>query len=241
MKIACYIRNVSVFEQVRTHLIRSGFEVTHFDSETSLLRTIRRTAFDLVIIDIAVIPRDDDSIFSWLNFRSGSGDRTPTLILSPLRNADLVALALDNGADDFLLRPYEPVELVARTNALIRRSAPPNLRRTIEFAGFQLNRETAHFSFYGKQISLTSREFSMAWLFFSSPGVYISRETIGAVIWSADSEVAGRTIEQHVYKLRKKLVVDNEQIVMIRTAYSQGYRLELCNNVPHTTTLPAVG
>ena len=48
------------------------------------------------------------------------------------------------------------------------------------------------------------------------------------MIWSADSEVAGRTIEQHVYKLRKKLQVGDEKVVMIRTAYSQGYRLELC-------------
>jgi DNA-binding response OmpR family regulator len=57
--------------------------------------------------------------------------------------------------------------------------------------------------------------------------VYISRETIGTSIWSSDSEVAGRTIEQHVYKLRKKLQLGVERGVSIRTAYGQGYRLEL--------------
>ncbi len=71
----------------------------------------------------------------------------------------------------------------------------------------------------------------MAWLFFSSPGTYISRETLGTVIWSTDSEVAGRTIEQHVYKLRKKLLIDGRQVVVIRTAYSQGYRLDLYDTV----------
>ncbi|EJL88954.1 response regulator with CheY-like receiver domain and winged-helix DNA-binding domain [Herbaspirillum sp. CF444] len=226
MKIACYIRNTTVFEQVRATLIRSGFEPAHYDSETALLRSLQRNTFDLIVIDIAVMPRDDDSIFSWLNFRTGN--RTPTLVLSPLRNAELAALALDSGADDFVVRPYEPIELVARINALLRRCAPVNIRRTIEYAGFSLNRENAKFTYLDRPISLTSREFSMAWLFFSSPGIYISRETIGAVIWSADSEVAGRTIEQHVYKLRKKLVVDGEPVVMIRTAYSQGYRLEMC-------------
>ncbi|SRR5450830_72374 len=235
MKIACYIRNTSAFDLVRTALTRSGFECVRFDSETALLRTLQRNSFDLIIIDIALPPRDDDSIFSWLNFRTGN--RTPTLILSPLRNAELVALALDSGADDFLVRPFEAIELIARINAVIRRCTPPQVRRSIEFSGFSLNRESANFSYQGQAISLTSREFSMAWLFFSSPGIYISRETIGAVIWSADSEVAGRTIEQHVYKLRKKLMVDGEQVVMIRTAYSQGYRLELCNNAQSSATL----
>lgn len=226
MKIACYIRNPTVFEQVRGALDRAGFESTQFDSETALLRTLTRRTFDLILIDVALPPRDDDSIFSWLGFRSG--DTTPTLILSPIRSADLVALALNSGADDFLVRPFDALELTARVNALIRRAAPPSVRRTIEFSGFVLSRESSRFSFRGAPISLTSREFSMAWLFFSSPGVYISRETIGAVIWRTDSEVAGRTIEQHVYKLRKKLQVDGKPVVMIRTAYSQGYRLELC-------------
>jgi len=226
MKIACHIRNPTVYEQVRNALARAGFESVQFDTETALLRSLRRHSFALIVIDIALTPRDDDSIFSWLSFRSG--DLTPTLILSPIRSADLVALALDSGADDFLLRPFETVELTARIHALIRRSSPPSQSRNIEYAGFALNRESARFSYRGTPIALTSREFSMAWLFFSSPGVYISRETIGAVIWSADSEVAGRTIEQHVYKLRKKLQVDEKPVVMIRTAYSQGYRLELC-------------
>lgn len=121
------------------------------------------------------------------------------------------------------------MELTARINALIRRAAPPSLRRTIEYSGFaepgivqvQLPRH-AHFA------DLARIQHGLAVLFL--PGVYISRETIGTVIWRADSEVAGRTIEQHVYKLRKKLQVDGKPVVMIRTAYSQGYRLELCED-----------
>ena len=86
--------------------------------------------------------------------------------------------------------------------------------------------EAASSAYDGAPVELTPREFTMAWLFFSSPGVFISRGTIGASIWSADSDVAGRTIEQHVYKLRKKLLFGVERRVIIRTSYSQGYRLE---------------
>lgn len=227
MNIACYIRNSNVFDQVRTALARVGYLPTQFDAETSLLRTLKRKTFDFVIIDLSSA-ESEDSIFSWLSLRSG--DPIPTLILSSASGGDVVARVLDNGADDFLQRPFDAVELVARINAVMRRCAPKNNRRVIEYAGFLLQRDTAKFSYQGMGISLTPREFSMAWLFFSSPGVYISRETLGSVIWSTDSEIAGRTIEQHVYKLRKKLQIDNRNVVVIRTAYSQGYRLDPVDN-----------
>jgi DNA-binding response OmpR family regulator len=225
MNIACHIRNESVLELVRAILKKAGFECTHYPSETLLFRALRRESFDLILIDFAVAPDDDDSLLSWLNCRSG--DHTPVLGLSAVRDAHVTALVLNCGADDLLLRPFEPVELVARAHALTRRSNRRNVRRMIELAGFTLDREMSKFGYRGTPIELTPREFSMAWMFFSAPGVYISRETIGSSIWSTDSEVAGRTIEQHVYKLRKKLQLGAERGVIIRTAYSQGYRLEL--------------
>ena len=77
MKIACYIRNIGIFDQLRATLIRTGFECDHFLSKTTLLRALRRYSFDLIVIDIAIDSHDNDndSIFSWLNFRSD--DRPP--------------------------------------------------------------------------------------------------------------------------------------------------------------------
>lgn len=223
MNIACYIRNPTVHDQVKSALVGAGFHTTRFDSEVTLLRTLKRQPFDFVIIDTGGATADD-SIFLWLGMRSG--DHTPTMILSPACGGGVAAHALDSGADDFLRRPFDAVELIARIHAVRRRCAPHKPRRMIEYAGFQLDRDAGRFAYQGGAISLTPREFSMAWLFFSSPGVYISRETLGSVIWSAGSEIAGRTIEQHVYKLRRKLQIDGRQVVVIRTAYNQGYRLD---------------
>ena len=225
MNIACLIRNASVLELVRATLKQTGLVCTPYPSETLLFRALQRQSVDLILIDFAVEPKMDDRILSWLNIRTGND--TPVLGISAIRNAQVTALVLNCGADDFLVRPFEPVELVARVHALIRRSHRANARRAIELAGYSLDREKSKLAYSGTPIELTPREFSMAWLFFSSPGIYISRETIGASIWSSDSDVAGRTIEQHVYKLRKKLQLGPERGVIIRTAYSQGYRLEL--------------
>nr|WP_322399665.1 response regulator transcription factor [Massilia sp. Gc5] len=215
--------------------MQAGAECVHFTSEVVLFRALLRQKFDLIFIDLDVAPTPDDAIVSWLNCRAGND--TPVLAMSPVRDAHMTALVLNAGADDLLVRPFDAVELLARAHALVRRSNPRGARRRIELAGFSLDRESSKFAYLGTPIMLTSREFGLAWMFFSSPGVYISRETIGTSIWSSDSEVAGRTIEQHVYKLRKKLQLGAERGVSIRTAYGQGYRLELSGQ--QAGTLPA--
>jgi DNA-binding response OmpR family regulator len=225
MNIACLIRNTSVLELVRAALKQAGIGCAAYPSEAVLFRALRRESVDLVLIDFGIAPEPGDSLLSWLNGRSG--DHTPVLGLSAMRSAQLTALVLNSGADDLLARPFEAVELVARVHALTRRNKRRTVGRMIDLAGFALDRDTGKFADRGTPLELTPREFSMAWMFFSAPGVYISRETIGSSIWSADSEVAGRTIEQHVYKLRKKLRLGPERGLIIRTAYSQGYRLEL--------------
>ena len=237
MNIACYIRNDTVFREAQEALSRNGFDCERFASETSLLRSVRLRTFDLILVDIGNGMQDSEGIFSWLNCRSG--DSAPVVALASVRNMDLLALALSSGADDFLSCPVEPIELVARVNALLRRTNRHNNRRSIELAGFSLDREASSFSYRGTSIELTPREFTMAWLFFSSPGVYISRKTIGTAIWGVDSEIAGRTIEQHVYKLRKKLQLGPERGIIIRTAYTQGYRLELIGQTEEAASVKA--
>lgn len=222
--IGCYIRNDVVYTRIKTMLGQAGFEYERFTSENALLRMVGRRAFDAMIIDIGTNMADAEWFFSWLNCRSG--DHTPVLAISAANNPEFAALALDSGADDFLHAQFEPLEAMARLRAAIRRCAPRVSGRSISLEGFVLDRETSKIVYAGQPIELTPREFIMAWLFFSSPGIYISRTTIGSTIWSADGEIAGRTIEQHVYKLRKKLQLGAERGVTIRTAYSQGYRLE---------------
>jgi DNA-binding response OmpR family regulator len=224
MNIACLIHDATMFDNAQIVLTRAGFVCERFLTEISLLRTLRRREFDLILVDTGMNHPSEERVFSWLNCRTG--ESTPVVLLSASRNADRVAHALDSGADDFIATPVDPVELVARLHAVLRRCNRRNIQRAIDLAGFSLDRESCTFLDRGVQIDLTQREFTVAWMLFSAPGVYLSRETISIAIWGVGSEIAGRTIEQHVYKLRKKLQLNEERGVMIRTAYSQGYRLE---------------
>jgi len=224
MTIACYIRDEKLTRSIQEILSRAGMECEGFLSETSLLRTMRRRNFDLILVDTGFETNAEERIFSWLNCRTG--ESTPVVVMSSSRSADRVAYALDAGADDFIAKPVDPVELIARLHAVIRRCKRQPENRTIELAGYKLDQDNGTVTDHGVAVELTPREFTMAWLLFSSRGQYLSRETISVAIWGVGSDIANRTIEQHVYKIRKKLHFSEERGVTIRTGYTQGYRLE---------------
>jgi DNA-binding response OmpR family regulator len=119
------------------------------------------------------------------------------------------------------------MELLARIKAVLRRSGTACRARTrIEWAGFTLDRNEGSLLDRGQPVKLTPREFALAWLFFGSPGRCLGRDAIGLAVWGADKDVANRTIEQHVYKLRRKIKLGHSRGVVLRTSYGQGYRLE---------------
>jgi DNA-binding response OmpR family regulator len=191
----------------------------------AMMRALWRYDYDLVLAEMGPEPSDSERVLSW--FGCGAAVSAPIIVLSSIRSPARIAVTLNAGADDFIHLPFEPVEFSARVQAVLRRCDRRIMRQSIELVGFALDKDSERFLDRGKPIELTRREFAMAWLFFSMPGTYISREKISNVIWGTSSEVASRTIEQHVYKLRKKLQLGAERGVIIRTAYTQGYRLEL--------------
>jgi DNA-binding response OmpR family regulator len=137
MRIACYIRCNTTFDQVQRVLARIDFHCERFLNEASLLVTLRRQSFDLILVDTEFL--DEQSFYSWLNCRTGEG--TPLVLLSDAWNANQIAFALEAGADDFIRRPVDPVELTARLQAILRRYHKTSSRRTIELLEFKLDRD----------------------------------------------------------------------------------------------------
>lgn len=228
LNIACYLHTAWLNESIRNFLAVSGFHCEKVASNIALSRALLNKQFDLLLIEDGGAPSEREKLISWIECRYG--ESTPFIVLSEQRNGEFAAQVLDAGAEDHVYLPLEGIELVARLNAICRRLKLKSQSRKICLGEFIVDADSRIFCYQGQEIELTPREFTMAWMFFSKPGVYISRETIGNAIWGVDSDIAGRTIEQHVYKLRKKLQLNAERGVLIRTAYSQGYRLELCSS-----------
>jgi len=185
------------------------------------------SGIDLVLLDAGHTPELEASVLTWLACRSA--DSVPVILVASHWSAQRVARALEAGADDCIARPLNPVECLARIRAVLRRSGTARRARTcIDLAGFTLDRARGTLKDRGIAVRLTPREFSLAWLFFSSPGERMARDAIGFAIWGAGKDIANRTIEQHVYKLRRKVPLNDDRGVVIRTAYGRGYRLDIC-------------
>lgn len=226
MNIACNIRCDMTFEQMRDVLARAGFTCERFLNETAMLRALRQQSFKLILVDTADSSVDDKGIYSWLNCRTG--EATPIVMLSTAYDAGNVARALEAGVDYCIHHPVELGEMPARLHAILRRyGKTTNVRGTIETLGFKLDRELGVLLDRGVPVDLTLREFMLAWLLFSSPGTFFSRDTISMAIWGLDSKITNRTIEQHIYKLRRKLNLCAERGASIRTVYTKGYCLQL--------------
>jgi len=227
MSIAVYVPDHLLFGLLHEAIVRADHGCERHETEASLLKALAHGNIELVLLDLSWDNEERENLFEWMRLRRG--ERIPVLALSAGIRHETAAFTLNAGADDFLEIPFDQQELVARMHALMRRCHRNGARRQLIVGGFVLDNQDNSMKFRDTPIILTSREFAMAWLLFSNPGKFIPRDTIGKAVWGRGGDIAGRTIEQHIYKLRKKLILGKEPLVMLRTSYRQGYRLELCH------------
>jgi DNA-binding response OmpR family regulator len=226
MKFAVLTKDVRLFEQVRECFREECFSCDVFYDEISLIRAIRREAYNLILLDADAEHQSGNPVFSWINCHSGHS--TPVILLGHFRDHQSMTSAFEAGADDLVTRPVDIKELYARSLMVLRRAGKrqSSIERC-DVGDYVLDKDSGSIDYLGVPVKLTSREFSMAWLFFSNPGVFFSRKQIATMIWGSGVEIVERTLEQHIYKLRKKLELGKTNSVQLRTVYSLGYKLEV--------------
>ncbi|MFA0924865.1 response regulator transcription factor [Xanthomonas fragariae] len=198
-----------------------------FSDELELLRSLRHSACELLIFDATCVASDDSSVLAWQHCHSGHP--TPLIVLGRFDCANDILAWYRAGAQDVLALPFNSHELHVRAALAISpvAQACPETQH-LSLGPYQLIRDENTVYLHGKPIVLTAREFSIAWLLFSSPGVCFRRCQLAKAVWGSHTEFTDRTMEQHIYKLRKKLQLCNHSgAVRIRTVYSHGYKLEL--------------
>lgn len=132
---------------------------------------------------------------------------------------------LDNGADDYVVKPFEFAELLARLRALSRRSLTTFQEETINIGNFVINRATRQVSHKGQEIQLSGREFQLLELLVNNRNTVVPREVILDRVWGLETEVSSNTLDAYVHLLRKKLSLPADGIV-ITNVRGVGYKLE---------------
>jgi len=203
------------------HLNREGYQVSPFEDAEEALVAFQRTPFDLLILDW-MLPK-----MSGLDFckkvRTEFHSRVPVLILTARADTMDKVLGLEIGADDYLTKPFEIREFVARVRALLRRSQPQATSNEITVGPFKLNDSAKQIFLNGTELSLTPNEFKLLSTLMKKPGTTFERADLIALIQGPGVAVVDRTIDTTVLGLRKKL---GEQADFVETVRGFGYRMK---------------
>ncbi len=152
--------------------------------------------------------------------------KTPIIFLTAKGEEEDKLRALDTGADDYITKPFSQLELLARVNALLRRSNPSNLDDELTYKKtLTMNLKTHRVKREGATVKLNPKEFDLLRLFLENPGKVFSRDQLLDKIWG-DVNVEPRTVDVHIRRLRKNINIDGTKD-LIRTVRSSGYSLDI--------------
>ena len=224
MKVAILDDDPVVLHTVSALLTQAGFSCLTFDSGRQLVRAQHRETFDLFVLDWNVPDMSGLNVLEWI--RNQIGAQPPVLLLTNRVTDEDIVAGLRAGADDFVTKPFQPQILLARVEALARRSSV-NLSRTTEvYAQYEFELSNKALKADGEQVKVTPKEFSLALLLFRNLNRAVSRAYIFETIWGIDPDLSTRTLDIHVSKIRAKLGLRPETGYRLTPVYGYGYRLE---------------
>jgi two-component system, OmpR family, alkaline phosphatase synthesis response regulator PhoP len=211
---------------VRAYLEQAGFQVlTAHDGEVAL-HTIRRERPDLVVLDLMLPGRDGRDITRVVRADPALADLPIIMLTARVEDADRI-VGLELGADDYVTKPFNPGEVVARVRAVLRRaSAEPTSPKVLQSGDLSLDTERHSVTVGGRPVDLTPTEFALLEHLLRHPGRAVSR--LDLVESGGDYAYAGdeRTVDSHIKNLRRKIEPDPRQPTYIQTVYGIGYRLQ---------------
>lgn len=181
---------------------------------------LRRDDPDLLILDV-MLP-DADGMELCRTIREDSD--IPIVMLTARGDLPDRILGLEFGADDYIPKPFEPRELVARVETLMRRSRETPARRLSTAGGLLLETETHRASLNGNELELTSTEFELLRILMESGGRVFSREMLLRKLRGIDSDIYDRSVDMLISRLRKKLADDSRSPRFIKTIHGTGYQ-----------------
>jgi len=216
----------SITRVLRNYLEQAGFEVLVAYDGSSALHILRREKPALLILDLMLPDRDGRDLTRTIRADAVLAATPIIMLTARVEDTDKI-VGLELGADDYITKPFNAGEVVARVRALIRRSqfgqrAPSPV---LQVGGLHLNLERRELHVDGNPVELTPTEFNLLQTLLESPGHTFTREELLERALGYAYEGMGRTLDTHIKNLRQKIEPDPKNPEYIQTVYSIGYRL----------------
>ncbi|MDD1507099.1 MULTISPECIES: response regulator [unclassified Pseudomonas] len=203
---------------IRVALRGEGYTLDWLEDGLEAAHALRSEQFDLVLLDLGLPRLDGMTLLRQLRTRSENA--VPVLVLTARDAMDDRIQGLDAGADDYLVKPFDPEELKARIRALLRRSQG-RVQPVLEFAGVTLDPSTQEVRYQGHSVAMTPMEYQLLHQLLIRPGVVVTRERLANALYGWQESGPGNTLEVLIHNLRRKLCSE-----LIRTVRGVGYLVE---------------
>lgn len=233
MNIASLEDDAAQGRLIASSLEANGYTCTLFTAGRDLLAALPKSQpYDLILLDWEVPDISGLDVLHWI--RSNNGYSVPIMFITSRTSEEDLVTGLRAGADDYMVKPIRPAELLARVGALLRRSNVSVVNEQYPFTcgAYHIDPSAGTISLHGAAIDLAPKEYDLALLFFRNPGRLFSRDVLSSSVWNRDIPATSRTLDTHLSNIRRKLRLHPEQGVRLHASYALGYRLELVPNTP---------
>ena len=211
------IREIEVYT-----LEQTGFKARGFADGISMLEALKTEVPELIILDIMMPEMDGMEVLS--KIRSEAAYKDIPVIMATAKGTEMDKIGgLNSGADDYLVKPFGVMEMVARVKAVLRRTVKEDVSSDITVGKITLKENEHKVTSNGEKVELTHKEFAILKLFMQNPNMVFSRDKLMSEIWGMDYIGETRTVDMHIKTLRHKLGESGGQI---KTVIGVGYRLE---------------
>ena len=220
----------AIADLVEVCLKNEGYTVHKFYNGGDALQCVRQQRLDLAILDVMLPDLDGFTLCQRIR---EAGHLFPILMLTArVEDMDKI-MGLTLGADDYITKPFNPLELVARVKTQLRRytryntgETPPQEVTEYDFRGLQISRATHKCVLFGEELALTPLEFSILWYLCRNRGRVVSSEELFEAVWGERYMDSNNTVMSHIARLREKMHEPSRKPKFIKTVWGVGYTIE---------------
>jgi two-component system, OmpR family, response regulator ResD len=213
----------TIAEVIARYLVRAGYEARTAADGPSAVAAATTSRPDLVVLDIMLPGLDGLEVMRRLH--EDAGERVPVILLTAKGEESDRLVGLRQGADDYVVKPFSPLELVARVDAVLRRSeSRPDDEELLRFDGLEIDPAARRVVAGGREVDLTAREFDLLLFLARHPEQVFSRDQLMDRVWQFGFYSDTTTVTVHVRRLRAKIEADASDPRWIQTVWGVGYR-----------------
>lgn len=214
----------TIRDVLRRYLERQGFAVNEAADGREALKLVERGAPDLVVLDLMLPGMDGFSLADRLR----RVNPVPIVMLTAKGELEDRIQGLEMGADDYIVKPFSPREVVLRVMAVLRRAVPDlaTAAAPLDLGDLALDPKTRHVEVEGRQVNLTAKEFDLLHFLMRHPRQVFSRDQLLDHVWGYEFYGDASTVTVHIRRLREKVERDPSRPVRILTVWGVGYKLE---------------